>query len=98
MADALAPELLGRNSEREVLDRLLGNVRGGQSALLILRGEAGIGKTALLRYAAARAEGFRVVQVTGAEAEMELPFAGIHQLCPSLLTSSTLSLSRSGTR
>ncbi len=85
MADALAPELLGRTSEREVLDRLLANVREGQSAVLVIRGEAGIGKTALLRYVADQASGFRVVQVTGAEAEMELPFAGIHQLCASLL-------------
>ena len=60
-------------------------MRGGQSAVLVIRGEAGIGKTALLRYVADHASGFRVVQVTGAEAEMELPFAGIHQLCPSLL-------------
>src|SRR3954463_7849160 len=85
MADALAPELIGRNSERAVLDRLLANVRGGQSAILVIRGEAGIGKTALLHYAADRASGFRLVHVTGAEAEMELPFAGIHQLCASAL-------------
>ena len=85
MADVLASELLGRSSEREALDRLLANVRGGQSALLVIRGEAGIGKTALLRYAADRASGFRMVHVTGAEAEMELPFAGIHQLCASVL-------------
>jgi DNA-binding CsgD family transcriptional regulator len=81
MTEVLAPELLGRTSEREVLDRVLANVRGGQSALLVIRGEAGIGKTALLQYGANQASGFRVVHVTGAEAEMELPFAGIHQLC-----------------
>ena len=50
-----------------------------------MRGEAGIGKTALLRYAARQASGLRVAQVTGVEAEMELPFAGIHQLCAPLL-------------
>jgi AAA ATPase domain len=50
-----------------------------------VRGEAGIGKTALLRYAVRQAWGFRVAQVTGMEAEMELPFAGIHQLCAPLL-------------
>ena len=85
MTASLAPGLLDRTSEREVLDRLLENVRGGQSAVLAMRGEAGIGKTALLRYAVRRASGFRVAQVTGVEAEMELPFAGIHQLCAPLL-------------
>src|SRR3954451_10764912 len=85
MAAIPASELLGRTSERAVLDRLLANVRGGQSAVLVIRGEAGIGKTALLRYAADHASGFRVVQVTGAEAEMELPFAGTHQLCAPVL-------------
>jgi DNA-binding CsgD family transcriptional regulator len=77
--------LLGRASERAALDRLLANVRGGQSGIVVIRGEPGIGKTALLRYAADQAAGFRVVQVTGAEAEMELPFAGIQQLCSSML-------------
>ncbi len=72
---------LGRTDEREVLDRLLARVRGGQSGVLVIRGEAGIGKTALLRYAARQASGFRVAHVTGVEAEMELPYAGIHQLC-----------------
>ena len=81
MAATPASGFLGRTSEREVLDRLLANVRGGQSAVLIIRGEAGIGKTALLRYAARQATGFRLAQVTGVQAEMELPFAGIHQLC-----------------
>jgi hypothetical protein len=84
MASTLASGLLDRTSEREVLDRLLATVRGGQSAVLVIRGEAGIGKTALLRYAARQASGFRVAQVTGVEAEMELPFAGIHQLCAPL--------------
>ena len=77
--------MLDRTSEREVLERLLARVREGQSAVLVMRGEAGIGKTALLGYAASRASGFRVVRVMGAEAEMELPFAGIHQLCAPML-------------
>jgi DNA-binding CsgD family transcriptional regulator len=77
--------LLDRTSEREVLDELLARVREGQSGVLVIRGEAGIGKTALLRYAARRGTGLRVAQVTGVEAEMELPFAGIHQLCVPLL-------------
>src|ERR671916_1069415 len=85
MAATGAPGLLGRSTERGVLDRVLANVRGGQSAVLVVRGEAGIGKTALLRYAARQASGFRVAQVTGVEAEMELPFAGIHQLCAPVL-------------
>jgi DNA-binding CsgD family transcriptional regulator len=76
---------LDRDRERELLDGLLANVRGGQSAVLVIRGEAGIGKTALLRYAARQAAGFRVAQVTGVQAEMELPFAGTHQLCARIL-------------
>src|SRR5689334_5281034 len=76
---------LGRTSEREELDRLLQNVREGQSGVLVLRGEAGIGKTALLRYAARQASGFRVAEIAGIEAEMELPFASIHQLCAPML-------------
>jgi len=85
MAATRATGFLGRTSEREVLDRLLANVRGGQSAVLVIRGEAGIGKTALLRYAARQAAGFHVAQVTGVQAEMELPFAGIHLLCAPML-------------
>jgi ABC-type nitrate/sulfonate/bicarbonate transport system ATPase subunit len=85
MAATLASGFLDRTSEREVLAQLLAHVREGQSGVLVIRGEAGIGKTALLRYAARQASGFRVAQVTGVEAEMELPFAGIHQLCAPLL-------------
>jgi DNA-binding CsgD family transcriptional regulator len=85
MATTLASGFLDRTSEREVLNRLLAHAREGQSAVLVMRGEAGIGKTALLRYAAHQASGFRVAQVTSVEAEMELPFAGIHQLCAPLL-------------
>src|SRR5262245_27889792 len=85
MAAPLAPGFLGRVTEREVLDELLANVREGRSAVLVIRGEAGIGKTTLLQYAVRHASEFRVAQVTSAEAEMELPFAGIHQLCAPLL-------------
>jgi DNA-binding CsgD family transcriptional regulator len=85
MATTLASELLDRTSEREVLDGLLARARECESAVLVIRGEAGVGKTTLLRYVARHASGFRVAQVTGAEAEMELPFAGIHQLCAPLL-------------
>src|SRR3954471_6711374 len=76
---------LGRSGERDVLDRLLETPRGGRSAVLLIRGEAGIGKTALVRYAARRAAGFRVVQIAGVESEMELPFAGLHRLCAAML-------------
>src|SRR3954447_14511820 len=85
MAATLASGFLDRVSEREALDGLLAHVRDGQSSVLVIRGEAGIGKTALLRYIARHAAGFRVAQVTGVEAEMELPFAGIHQLCTPVL-------------
>ncbi len=67
-----------------MLDRLVANVRGGQSAVLVIRGEAGIGKTALLRYVARQSSAFRIAQIAGVEAEMELPFAGVHQLCAPL--------------
>src|SRR4051794_39941559 len=85
MAAPRASGFLDRTSEREEVDSVLAHVREGQSAVLVIRGEAGIGKTALLRYAARHASGFRVAQVTGVGAEMELPFAGIHQLCAPLL-------------
>ena len=78
--------LLGRAGERETLDRMLRNVRGGHSAVLVIRGEAGVGKTALLQDLAGQASGFRVAQVTGIEAETELPFAALHLLCAPLLT------------
>ena len=79
------PAFRGRLSERELLDRLLDNVRGGQSAVLVIRGEAGVGKTALLRYCARQASGFQIEQIAGVESEMELPFAGLHQLCSPML-------------
>jgi DNA-binding CsgD family transcriptional regulator len=79
------PVLLGRASERLVLDELLENVRGGQSAVLVIRGEAGVGKTALLHHCARQASGFRVARIAGVESEMELPFAGLHQLCAPML-------------
>src|SRR5918994_3298204 len=77
--------LLGRRSERDTLDGLLRGVRSGQSRVLVLRGEAGIGKTALLEYIAERASGCRIARGAGVESEMELPFAGLHQLCAPML-------------
>jgi len=85
MAARRPPVLLGRASEREALDRLLDKVRGGPSAVLVVSGEAGVGKTALLHYCARQASGFRVARVAGVESEMELPFAGLHQLCAPML-------------
>ena len=76
---------LGRSSECALLDRLLDDVRSGKSAVLVIRGEAGVGKTALLRYAAEQASGFRVAQIRGVESEMELAYAGLHQLCAPML-------------
>jgi DNA-binding CsgD family transcriptional regulator len=73
--------LCDRREERDALDRLLARVRAGRSGVLVLRGEAGIGKTALLDYAAAAASDCRVARVIGVESEMELAFAGLHQLC-----------------
>ena len=80
-----APSLLGRPGEQETLRRLVGNVRGGQSAVLVLRGEAGIGKTELLRYLISQATGYTVARAVGVESEMELAFAGLHQLCAPML-------------
>src|SRR5688500_9227041 len=79
------PVLVGRAAERQTLDRLLDDVRDHRSAVLIVRGEAGVGKTALLHYCARQASGFRIARVTGVESEMELPFAGLHQLCAPML-------------
>ena len=80
-----AAELLGRRRECDVLDRLLDAVRGGEGRTLVVRGQPGVGKTALLDYLAEHASGCRVVRVAGIEAEMELAFAGLHQLCAPML-------------
>ena len=77
--------LAGRGTECARLDGLLAQARLGRSAVLVVRGEAGIGKSALLAYAAERGEGRRVLRAIGVEWEMELPFAGLHQLCAGLL-------------
>ena len=72
--------LVGRESERSALDALLQSARGERSAALVLRGEPGIGKTALLEYAAGKATDMTVLRCVGIEAEHELPFASMHQL------------------
>src|SRR4029077_15911124 len=75
----------GRASECRRLDGMLAQARDGRSSVLVIRGEPGIGKTALLRYAARQASGLRLARVEGVHAEMELPFAAIHRLCAPLL-------------
>ncbi|MEV6903418.1 BREX system ATP-binding domain-containing protein [Amycolatopsis sp. NPDC051372] len=77
--------LLGRHRECATLDRLVEAVRAGQGRALLVVGEPGAGKTALLQYVAAHAAECRVLRTAGAQAEMELPFAGLHQLCVPLL-------------
>ena len=80
-----AARLAGRRSECEVLDHLVDEVREGQSRTLVLRGEPGAGKTALLDYVAGAASGCRVVRASGVQSEMELAFAGLQQACAPML-------------
>lgn len=75
----------GRRSEREALDRLLAGVRAGQSRVLVVRGEPGVGKSALLEYLQDRASTCRVERAVGVEPEMELALAGLHQICVPML-------------
>jgi DNA-binding CsgD family transcriptional regulator len=77
--------LLNRHRERQLLDRLVADVRAGESHALVVRGDAGIGKTALLEYILDRASGCRTVRATGVEAEQELAFAALHQVCTPIL-------------
>jgi DNA-binding CsgD family transcriptional regulator len=77
--------LRGRREECAVLKGLLERARAGRSGVLVLRGDAGIGKTALLEYAIGSSSDMRVLRAVGLEAEMELPFAALHQLCTPLL-------------
>ena len=77
--------LLGRAGECAVLDGSIEDIRRGESRSLVLRGEAGIGKTALLQYLIESAAGFKVVRAVGVESEMELAYASLHQLCGPLL-------------
>ena len=80
-----AQVLLGRRQECATLDRLLADVRAGHSRALVIRGDAGVGKSVLLEHVAAQATGCRVVRASGVESEMELAFAGLHQFCAPLL-------------
>jgi DNA-binding CsgD family transcriptional regulator len=78
-------ELIGRGDECAALDHLLAGARAGHGQVLVLRGEAGIGKTALLEYLLARASGCRIARAGGVEPERELAYAGLHQLCAPFL-------------
>lgn len=84
MADGPEVEIRGRRNECQALDRLLAGARAGRSAALVLRGEAGIGKTELLKYLIRRSDGCRIVRAVGVESDMELSYAGLHQLCAPL--------------
>src|SRR6516165_4775051 len=79
------PPLVDRQRERAALDGLVQDLRSGRGRALVVRGEAGVGKSALLEYAAGAAPDMRVAQAAGVESEMELAFAGLHQLCVPLL-------------
>ena len=83
--EGTARRLRGRQAECRTLDALLDDLRSGESRALVLRGEPGVGKSALLEYVAERASGCRVVRAAGVQSEMELPFAGLHQLCAQML-------------
>jgi DNA-binding CsgD family transcriptional regulator len=79
------PALLDRGGERAALDGLLEDLRSGYGRALVVRGEAGVGKSVLLEYMAGAAADMRVVRAAGVESEIELAFAGLHQLCAPLL-------------
>src|SRR5262245_16630032 len=81
----VAGQLVGRVAEAAAIDRLLAGAREGTSAVLVVRGEAGIGKSALVAQAAERAAGFTVLRGTGVEAESELAYAALHQIVRPLL-------------
>ena len=77
--------LVGRDAELERLEELLATVRAGGSSALVVRGEPGVGKSALLEQLVATASRFQVISAVGVEGEVDLPYAGLHQLCRSLM-------------
>jgi len=85
LGPGLGASLRGRDHECAVLDGLVGDIRRGESRSLVLRGEAGIGKTALLEYLIESASDMTVARAVGVESEMELAYASLHQLCSPLL-------------
>ena len=85
VVSAQAGRLFGRQRERAVLERLLDTARNGHGAVLVVHGDPGVGKTALLEYAVEAGRDFRVVRAAGVEGEMELDYAALQQLCSPLL-------------
>jgi len=81
----IATPLRGRTSETQVLARLIEAVRAGESRVLVIRGEPGVGKSALMDHLAGQASGCQVARAMGVQSEMELAFAGLHQLCAPML-------------
>src|SRR3954454_1325068 len=79
------PKLTGRRRECSILDELVAAVRAGESRVLVVHGEAGVGKTALIEHLAGRVPGCRVARTAGVESGKELPLAGVHQLCAPML-------------
>src|ERR1700755_3653090 len=77
--------LLGRQTECAALEELLSEAYAGRSRALVLRGEPGIGKTALLDHVAGQLDGWRVAAAVGVESELELAYSGLHQICAPLL-------------
>ena len=77
--------MIGRRTECHTLDLLVREMQSGQSRVLVVHGEAGVGKTALLDYLSRQASGCRVLRVPGSQPELELAFAGLHHLCAPLL-------------
>jgi len=81
----LGRQVLGRQREREALERLLGDARAGHGGALVLYGEPGAGKTALLDFAVELGRDFKVVRTAGVEGEMQLPYAALQQLCSPII-------------
>jgi len=77
--------LTGRGAERGMLDQFVEAIRAGESRALVLSGEPGVGKTALLEYLVERAADCRILRATGVQSEMELAFSALHQLCSPIL-------------
>src|SRR3954466_2552848 len=78
-------ELIDRHAERSLLDGVLRDVRAAKSRVLVLHGDPGVGKSALMEYAARHARGCGLVRAAGVESEMELPYAALHQVCAPML-------------
>src|SRR4051795_13610890 len=87
MSGRVTTVLLGRRDEQDLLDQLLQDVRAGESRALVVRGEAGVGKSALMTEVLEGASDFHVVRAAGIQSEMELAFAALHQLCAPMMDS-----------